>query len=72
MMSKPRAGVWRHTQPKDESTDVYSDKREEDTAAAVVVVVAHYSTAKRGSSRPGYGGTAASTSRPYPTGLGGD
>ena len=46
MMSKTRAGVLRHTQPKDESTDVYGDKRGEDTAAAVVVV-AHHSTAER-------------------------
>ena len=55
---------------KDESTDVYGGKREEDTAAAVVVGVAHHSTAERGPSRPGYGGTAASTSCPCPTGLG--
>ena len=58
---------------KDQSTDVYGDKREEDTAAAAVaVVVAHHSTAERGPSRPSYGGAAASTSCPCPTGLGGD
>ena len=51
----------------------YGDKLEEDAAAAVVeVVIAHHSTAERGPSRPGYGGTAASTSCPCPTGLGGD
>ena len=61
---------------KDESTEVYIYKREEDTAGAevvvavVVVVVGHHSTAERGPSRPGYGDTAASTSCPYPAGLG--
>ena len=55
------------------STDVHGGKREEDTAAAaVVVVVAHHSTAERGPSQPSYGGAAASTSCPCPTGLGGD
>ena len=60
---------------KHESTDVYDDKREEDAAAAaveVVSIVAHHSTAERGPSWPGYGGIAASTSCPCPTGLGGD
>ena len=58
---------------KDKSTNVYGDKREEDTAAAAaVVVVAHHGTAERGPSRPSYGGAAASTSCPCPTGLGGD
>ena len=57
---------------KDKSTDVYGDKREEETAAAAVVVVAHHSIAERGPSRPSYGGAAASTSCPFPTGLGGD
>ena len=56
---------------KDKSTDVYGDKRE-DTAAAAVVAVAHHSTAERGPSRPSYGGAAAYTSCPCPTGLGGD
>ena len=52
---------------------LYGDKREEDAAAAAVeVVVAHHSTAERAPSRPGYGGTAASTSCPCPTGFGGD
>ena len=59
---------------KDESTDVYGDKRKEDAASstAAQVIVAHHSTAEKGPSRPGYGSTAASTSRPGPTGLGGD
>ena len=60
-----------HTTTKDKSTDVYVDKRE-DIATAAVVVVAHHSTAERGPSRPSYGGAAASTSCPFPTGLGGD
>ena len=57
---------------EDKSTDVYVDKREDTAAAAVVVAVAHHSTAERGPSRPSYGGAAASTSCPCPTGLGGD
>ena len=57
---------------KDKSPSVYGDKREEDPAAAAVVVVAHHSTAESGPSRPSYGGAAASTSCPCPTGLGGD
>ena len=58
---------------ENKSTDVfvYGDKRQ-DTAAAVVVIVAHHSTAERGPSRPSYGGAAASTSCPCPTGLCGD
>ena len=56
---------------EDKSTDVYGDKRE-NTAAAAVVVVAHHSAAERGPSRPSYGGAAASTLCPCPTGLGGD
>ena len=59
---------------KDESADVYGDKREEDTAAAAVVVaVAHHSTAERGPSRPGtrWHSRFYVVSVPY-TGLGGD
>ena len=71
-MSKTRAGVWRHTQPKTRARMCMGDKREEGTAGAAVVVEAHNSTAERGPSRPSYGGAAASTSCPCPTGLGGD
>ena len=55
---------------KDDNTDLYGDKLEEDS-----------SSSSSGSSsppqhsqerRPGYGGAAASTSCPCPTGLGGD
>ena len=73
MMSKTtRAGGWWHTQPKTRARMCMATNAKENTAAAAAVVVAHHSTAERGPSRPGYGGTAASTSCPYPTGLGGD
>ena len=76
MMSKTGAGVWRRTQPKTRRARMCmatNAKKTQQLAAAVVVVVvvAHHNTAERGPSRPSYGGAAASTSCPCPTGLGG-
>ena len=88
MTSKTRVGLWRHTQPKTMArmcTATNAKKTQQQAAAAavaaavvvvvVVVVVeevAHLRTAEIGPLRPGYGDTAASTSCPCPTELGGD